>query len=329
MVRRVNALLLGCAVALSAQRIGAQTTAVDTTKASCPTTLSAQSAKVCNAALDGVTMLHPVAALLISGGNPVLGTAAAGAGGRFGHFHLMLHATTAVVVVPDFSYAGTTDTVAVSRKLSLYAPRLDVSTGLISKVMPMGTVSLDFLLSALLIRKDATTLFTPVKGSREINGTTVTLDWGIRAAMVGKTMPTASLSIVKRGSPSITMGSLSGTGLAAYTFDASAINVRLLLGKRFKWFEFAAGGGADLLGGNGEVIFRDPVTKVTQPAIKTKLSGMRLLTTVNLGADVGPLRLGVEGGYQAGAKLTQTTIFAENNVNAGKFFGGLGIGLAF
>jgi hypothetical protein len=328
-VRRLKLILLAVLLVSSGQRIGAQTTPVDTTKASCPTTLSAQTAKVCNAALDGVTMLHPVAALLISGGNPVLGTAATGAGGRFGHFHLMFRATTAVVVVPDFTYDGTKDTVPVARKLSLYAPRVDLSTGLIAKQMPMGTVSLDFVLSALLIKQGATTLFTPVKGSREISGTTVSLDWGIRAAMVSKTMPTASLSIIKRGMPSITMGSLTGTGLAAYTFDASAINVRLLLGKQFHWFEFAVGGGADLLSGNAEIAYRNPVTGITQTPIKSSLSGMRLLTVLDLGAHLGPIRLGVEGGYQAGSKLTQKTIFAENNVNAGKFYGGFGVGLFF
>ncbi len=326
---RVNRMLLGSLLVLGALRLGGQATTVDTSKASCPATLPNQAARVCNAALDGVTMLHPLAALLISGGNPVLGTAATGASGRFGHFHLMLRATTAVVVVPDFSYDGVADTVPVSRKLSLFAPRIDLSTGLLTKPMPMGTVSLDFILSALLIRQGATTLFTPVKGSRDVNGTVVSLDWGIRAAMVSKTMPTASLSIIKRGMPSITMGAVTGSSLAAYTFDASAINVRLLLGKQFNWFEFAVGGGADLLGGNAEVVYRDPETGITQPPIKTKLSGMRLLTVLDLGARLGPMRLGIEGGYQAGSKLTQQTIFAENNVNAGKFYGGLGVGFYF
>lgn len=301
-MHRLRSILLGGLLVLGALRLRGQAATVDTTKASCPATLSAQAGRVCNAALDGVTMLHPLAALLISGGNPVLGTAATGAGGRFGHFHLMLRAATAVVVVPDFSYDGIADTVPVSRKLSVFAPRVDLSTGLITKAMPMGTVSLDFILSALLIRQGATTLFTPVKGSRTINGTAVSLDWGIRAAMVSKTMPTASLSIIKRGMPSITMGSVTGGSLAAHTFDASAINVRLLMGKQFNWFEFTVGGGADLLGSNAEVAYRDPETGITQAPIKTSLSGMRLLTVLDLGARIGPMRLGVEGGYQAGSK---------------------------
>lgn len=114
----------------------------------------------------------------------------------------------------------------------------------------------------------------------------------------------------------------------ASTSNASAIDVRLFTGKRFGWFEFAAGAGADLLSGKGEVAYRDPGTGTVGDVLEPKLSGMRIITALNLGVHVGPLHLVGEGGYQVGSNLALTTRYAENNPNAGKFFGGLGVVLA-
>ncbi len=58
--------LLAVAVLLvPATRAAAQTT-TDTTAVVCPTGLSAAGTKVCTAALDGLTMIHPLAALLMN-----------------------------------------------------------------------------------------------------------------------------------------------------------------------------------------------------------------------------------------------------------------------
>ncbi|MDX2262107.1 MAG: hypothetical protein SFU84_10475 [Gemmatimonadales bacterium] len=323
-MRRV--LLLAVAACLvPVSRAAAQTT-TDTAAVVCPTGLSTAGAKVCTAALDGITMIHPIAALLMNGGNPRLGSA--GVIGRFGHIALGLRATTAMAVVPDLAWAGNTDTVPVGRRVQLYAPRVDLAMGILQKQMPMGVVGVDFLLSALVIPRNRTDLFTPVPGSRTIQDATVSLDWGIRAGMTSAKLPTVSLSIMKRSTPTVQMGGTTNGQTTAWTFNASAIDVRLFAGKRFGWFEFAAGAGADLLSGKGEVAYRDPGTGTVGEVLEPKLSGMRIVTALNLGFHVGPLHLVGEGGYQVGSNLALTTRYAENNPNAGKFFGGIGVVLS-
>jgi hypothetical protein len=268
-------------------------------------------------------MLHPLAALLMNGGNPRLGSARAV--GTFGHFALGLRATKVTAVIPDLAWDGASDTVPVGRKVALYAPHVDISMGLMQMVMPMGTVGIDFMLSALLIPQNRTTVFTPVPGSRTVGGATVSLDWGIRAGMESATLPTVSLSIMKRSTPTVQMGGTTDGNTTAYTFNASAIDVRLFAGKRMKWFEFAIGAGADLLSGTAEVAFRDPDTDTVGDVLAPKLSGMRIVTALDLGVHVGPVQFVGEGGYQVGSNLALTTRFAENNTNAGKFFGSIGV----
>ncbi|MES2306072.1 MAG: hypothetical protein V4558_11220 [Gemmatimonadota bacterium] len=326
-MRATRSLFFTLVALLVTSPLRAQTT--PDTVAACPTTLSVKAGKVCAAALDGVTMLHPLAALLVSGGNPVLGTATAAAGGRFGHFYFSLRANSVQAIIPDLSYNGTADTVPLRRRVRLYAPRADLSAGLLQKKLPMGTVAADFILSALLIPADASESFTPVAGSRTLAGYTVQLDWGVRLAMAGPKLPLVSLTAMKRGTPTVTVGNVTEGDLAAYIFDASAINVRLMMGKRFRWIEFAGGGGADLLGGKAVVFYRDPANGALQSAIEKKLSGMRLTAAANLALLIGRVRIGAEGGYQAGKSDSLTTIFAQNNTSAGKFYGGLGVGVNF
>lgn len=303
------------------------TTESDTTVVSCPTDLSAAGARVCGAALDGILMMHPLAALLMNGGNPRLGSARVV--GRFGHLALGVRATTAMAVIPDLSWAGTTDTVPVSRRVQLYAPKIDLAMGLLQKQMPMGVVGVDLLLGMMLIPPGRTDVLTPVPGSRTIRDAAFSLDWGIRVGMESPTLPTVSLSIMKRSTPEVQVGGTTNGQTTAWTFNASSIDVRLFAGKRMGLFEFAAGAGADLLSGSGEVAYRDPDTDTVGPVLVPDLAGMRIVTAVNLGFHLGPLHLAGEGGYQVGSKLGLSTRFAQNNPDAGKFFGGFGVVLSY
>jgi len=306
---------------------GQGTTEPDTTAVVCPSGLSPAGRKVCGAALDGIQMMHPLAALLLNGGNPRLGSARVI--GRFGHVALGVRATTAMVVLPDLSWTGETDTVPVSRRVQLYAPKIDLAMGLLQKQMPMGVIGVDILLGMMLIPPNKTDLLSAVPGSRTIRNAAFSLDWGIRAGMESPTLPTVSLSVMKRSTPTVRVGGTTDGQTTAWTFDASSIDVRLFAGKRMGWFEFAAGAGADLLSGRGEVAFRDPETDTVGPVLDPKLSGMRIVTAVNLGFHFGPLHLAGEGGYQMGSSLGLATRYAQNNPNAGKFFGGFGVVLSY
>lgn len=289
----------------------------------CPDSLSGRGLRVCQAALDGAVMLHPFAALLMNGGNPRLGSAAPI--GKFGHFALTIRATTATGVIPDLTYDGTADTVAVGQRVQFYAPHVDLDLGLVQMVMPMGTIGVDVMLSALVIPSNRTTAFTPVPGSRTIGKAAVTLDWGVRFGMTSPTLPTVSLTIMKRSTPTVQLGGTTDGNTTAYTFNASSIDVRLFAGKRFDWLELAAGAGVDLLSGSGEVAYRDPETDTVGTPLEPKLSGMRIVTAMDVGVHLGPLELVVEGGFQVGSNLALTTRFAEVNPNAGRFFGSFGV----
>src|SRR5687767_10556660 len=65
--------------------------------------------RVCDAAIDGTRAFHPVAGVLVSGGNPTIGSA--GTLGGLGHLSLTLRANAVEVVLPDLSYTGSSTTV--------------------------------------------------------------------------------------------------------------------------------------------------------------------------------------------------------------------------
>jgi hypothetical protein len=319
--RSLLALLLLPAIAW-----GQTTPPAEEPEVTCPAGLSEAGGRVCTAALDGITMLHPSAALLMNGGNPRLGSA--GVLGQFGRLALGVRATTVQVVSPSLAFSGVADTVPVDRKVQFYAPRLDLQVGVLQKQMPMGRVGVDVLLSALVMPRNGTDLFTPVPGSRTIRDAAVSLDWGVRFGIEGPKLPVASLTIMKRSTPRVTMGQLAAGDNIAYTFNASAISTRLMLGKRFGTFELAAGAGADLLGGKAEVIYRNIGPDTLAAPLAPSLSGVRLVTALNLGFHLGPVQVVGEGGYMVGSSLALATRFAENDTDAGKFFGGIGIVLS-
>lgn len=315
MMRRLLVLPLALLVAA---RAGAQVKPPET----CPTTLSAAGTKVCNAALGGVTMIHPTAALLLNGGNPHLGTA--GAVGKFGRVALTVRAVTAMAVFPNMTYKGATDTVPVGRKVQYTAPHVDLEAGLLQKTMPMGRVGVDFILSGMFM-PDGDRSFVAVPGSRRLLGATVSLDWGVRIGLDGPRVPSASLTIMRRSLPTLQVGGTDAPQTTAYRFNASAVDIRLFLGKRLGDFEVALGGGVDMLGGKSEVAFRDPINDSLIGPISPPLPKMRLIAALNAGWHVGALHFVGEGGFMVGSKMDLTAKFAENDTNAGKFFGSFGL----
>ena len=76
---------------------------------------SGQAANVCNAAVDGTRLFHPVVGLLVSGGNPVIGTAKALGG--LGHFSITARVNATKVKLPDLNYDGSSSTVGLEQSL--------------------------------------------------------------------------------------------------------------------------------------------------------------------------------------------------------------------
>src|SRR5918999_3296373 len=156
--------------------------------------VSARVASLCDAAIDGPRAIHPVAGLLVSGGNPVLRTGTGEEG--LGRFALTVRANTARVQLPDLSYDGTTETVPAGERLLFFAPLVEGSAGLYA--VP-GRLSFEALASAQLLPTDQVEDLTVVPGGAHIGAAALGLGFGARAAVsLSPSLPGLSLSIMRR-----------------------------------------------------------------------------------------------------------------------------------
>jgi len=287
---------------------------------------SAAASRVCQAGADLLTAFLPAEGALVGGGNPVPGTA--GAIGRFGHARITARVGFLGMTIPKANYDGTSDTVHADKQLLVPLPRFDLSLGMFSKKLPMGTVALDLLGSAVVLPTSATTRIHIDDNARTLAGMALGLGYGFRAAFVlPGSGPTVSLNVMKRDMPAVRFGDLSsGDRLSAAT-TLSAISARLLVGGRTSLLTLTAGAGLDLYKGEGSVTYADSAG--TDSTVAVNLSTSRIMTLVNAAIDLGPLTLWGEGGFQVGKKTDLVTIFQRNDPSAGRFFGGLGAAIAF
>lgn len=284
--------------------------------------------RLCQSGVDALTAFLPLEGLLVSGGNPVPGTAAAI--GRLGHFRLTARVGFARVTIPESGYDGTTDTVPAEKRLLVPVPRVDLALGVFSKTLPLGTASVDLLGSAVVIPTGATTRIRVDENAREVASMALGLGFGFRAALsMPAPKPTISLSVMKRDMPSIRFGSRAGGDPLQAATSLSAINVRLLVGGRVGLLTLAAGGGLDLYSGTGVVTFADSTVPAGDSTITVKLSTSRIMTTLNAGIEVGPIHLWAEGGLQVGKKTELATPFELNDPSSSRFYGGTGVALKF
>jgi hypothetical protein len=292
------------------------------------TPLKGSAHAVCQAAHDAVFFLLPAGSVLIGGGNPRLGTAAAS--GKFGEITLTFRANHALIVLPSSEYDGSTDTVSAARRMPTTLPSVDMAFGLFQKALPMGTVGVDFLSSVLLIPPDGTPFFSFPDDTRRIAGLVVGFGWGIRIGFAPKgPMPFASLNITKRDLPHFTYGDISAGSTYSYTLGISALNIRLLAGRRFGGFELTAGAGADMLKGAYSIVYTNPITHALQPQVDSTRSALRIITTANAAFHLKPVLLTFEGGFQVGKDEKLPTIVQSVNSRSGRFFAGIGLAFRF
>ncbi len=289
---------------------------------------SVSAGRLCQSGVDGLTAFLPLEGLLVSGGNPVPGTA--GAIGRLGHLRITGRVGFARLTIPQSSYDGTTDTVPAEKRLLVPVPRLDIAFGLFSKQLPLGTAAVDLLGSAVLIPTGVTTRIDVDENAREVASVALGLGFGFRASLtMPAPRPTVSLSVMKRDMPSIRFGSrASGDPMQAAT-SLSAINVRLMVGGKAGLLTIAAGGGLDLYTGTGVVTYADSTVAGGDSTVTMKLSTSRIMTALNAGIELGPIHLWAEGGLQVGKKTELLTHFELNDPSSSRFYGGTGVALKF
>ena len=289
---------------------------------------SGDAQRVCAAAVDGTRAFHPVAGLLVSGGNPTIGSAATLGG--LGHFSFTVRANAVQVVLPDLSYNGSGSTVPAGDKFFAPAPLVEGSLGLY-KGMPTGLLAVDFLTSAQLLPTNQINNLTVDAGARQIAGIALGLGYGARVGVLnGRGMlPAVSVSVMRRDIPRITYGDLAAGDRYSYGVDLHATNVRLIASKQLAVVDLAAGLGWDKYTGGAVIRFRDPLTGIPQPDVPVELNNSRVMSFVDLGVRMSVVKLTGEVGYQGGKDQKLATTFQGFDTTKGKFFAGLGLRVGF
>jgi hypothetical protein len=284
--------------------------------------------RVCAAAVDGTRAFHPVFGMLVSGGNPTIGSAATLGG--LGHASLTVRANAVNLVLPDLSYTGSSATVPVGDKLFLPAPLIEGSLGLY-KGMSAGLLALDLLASAQLLPTDQINNVTVDADARRIGSIALGLGYGARVGVLrgAGPLPDISVSLMRRDIPKITYGDVSAGDRYSYGVDLHATNLRLIASKQVAVVDLAAGLGWDKYTGDAIIQFRDPITGVLQSNVPVDLSDSRVLGFVNAGVSMSMVRLTGEVGYQGGKDQALSTDFEDLDTTKGKLFAGLGLRVSF
>lgn len=284
--------------------------------------------RVCEAAVDGTRAFHPVIGVLISGGNPTIGSA--GALGGLGHASLTVRANAVEVVLPDLAYNGSNTAVPAGEKFWAPAPLIEGVLG-IYKGVGAGLLAVDLLGSAQLLPTDQINHLTVDAGARKVGDTAIGLGYGARIGLLRETglLPAVSVSIMRRDIPQIIYGDVPAGDRYSYGVDLHATNLRLVASKRLLLFDLAGGFGWDKYTGDAVIRFRDPITGIPQPAVPVELDNSRVLTFVNAGMSLSVVRLTGEVGYQGGRDQHLSTEFEDFDTTMGKFFAGLGLRVGF
>jgi hypothetical protein len=290
---------------------------------------SSQDYNICNAAIDGTEILHPMAGLLVSGGNPVLGSV--GTLGGLGHFALTARLNGTTVRTPDLNYDGSTTTVGQDKKIFAPAPLVEAALGLFKGFN--GLFSLDALGSAQLLPTKAVDNLTVDKNARKIGSIALGLGYGARVGIFnGKAIiPSLSVSVMRRDIPRITYGNVTtGGDNYSYSLDLHATNLRAVAGYHLALFNVGAGVGWDKYTGSANIGFVPNGGVLPAQTINdVKLDNTRTMAFLTAAIDLPIIKIGAEAGYQFGKNQNLSTTFAGNDPSKKRFFAGAGLRFAF
>jgi hypothetical protein len=289
---------------------------------------SGNARRVCSAAVDGTRAFHPLFGMLVSGGNPTIGSAATLGG--LGHASLTVRANAVNMVFPDLDYTGSSLTVPAGDELFLPAPLVEGSVGLY-RGLSAGMLAVDLLGSAQLLPTNQIDNITVDDDARRIGSIALGLGYGARIGLLRGMgpLPAVSVSIMRRDIPRITYGDVASGDQYSYGVDLHATNLRLIASKQVAVLDLAAGLGWDKYSGDAIIQFTDPITGVLQSNVPVELSNSRVLGFVNAGVSVSMVRLTGEVGYQGGKDQNLSTDFEDFDTTKGKLFAGLGLRVSF
>lgn len=291
-------------------------------------TASQQNINVCNAALDGAEVFHPVAGLLVSGGNPVLG--GIGTLGGLGHFAITARVNATELKTPDLNYDGTTTTVGRKDKIFAPAPLIEAAVG-VYKGLPGGLLAIDLLGSAQLLPTNQVSGLSVDKNARKIGSVALGLGYGVRVGVLkGKAIiPSVTVSAMHRSIPRLTFGDIASGDNYSFSTNLSVTNLRAVAGYKLAILAVGAGLGWDKYTSDAHIDFTDQTVGTTTYSVSRSLDNTRTMAFLTAALDLPIIKIGAEAGYQFGKSQNLKTTFTGNDPSKSRLFAGAGIRLAF
>jgi len=283
----------------------------------------------CNTAVDAVRAFYPLAGMIVTGGNPVLGTGRTLGG--LGHVALTARVNAIKAALPDPT-ATNQSPVPSSFNGAVPAPMVEGALGLV-KGLGGGLLSVDVLGSALILPTGIRDLSVD-SSAAHIGDAALGIGYGARVGVIngGFPIPAVSVSWMHRTLPRLrygTLGPAPGTGdQFEFTMDLTSDSYRAVAGWKFLLVDLAAGIGFDRYkSSNTNIRFYDSPT--TTRTVVINPTNTRALVFVDGGLSLSVLKLVGEVGLQAGKDQSYVTQFSGFDPKAAHVFGGLGVRFGF
>ena len=288
-------------------------------------TLDPNATAACNTAVDAVKAFHPLAGMLVSGGNPVLGSA--GSLGGLGHVTVSARVNLIKASLPNPDSASQ-PSVPSSFNGAVPAPVVEAGVGLY-RGTTLGLLSVDALGSAVLLPTGVVSNLAVDSGAAHVGSVALGLGYGLRVGALKGAFPVPSVSVsyMRRTVPRLQYGQLSSGNEFEFDTDLQADNYRIEAGWRFVLLDLAAGVGIDHYTSTAHIRFHD--TPTTTRTVTLDLANTRQVLFVDAGLSLAVAKLVAELGYQTGKDQKLTTNFSDFDPKAGHVFGGIGIRFGF
>lgn len=286
--------------------------------------INAQAQAACNTMVDATKAFHPLAGMIVSGGNPVLGSA--GTLGGFGHVSAAFRVNAIKASLPNPDSAAQ-NPVPSSFDGYLPAPVLEAAVGLYGG-QGGGLLSIDGLASAVLLPAGRVQGMSVDPDAPKLGDVALGLGYGARIGLVGGSfpIPAVSVSVMRRHVPRVQFGDVNAGDPADFATDFDATNWRVVAGMRVVFADVAAGIGIDRYTSAATIHYFDGLTTHT---VTLDLANTRKVVFANAGLTTGLVKLVVELGYQTGTDQSFATTFSDFDPKAGHVFWGAGLRINF
>ena len=284
----------------------------------CATGTTAQARAACNTMVDATKAFHPLAGMIVSGGNPVIGTA--GTLGGFGHLAATLRVNAIKASLPNPDSAAQTP-VPSSFQGYIPAPVIEAAVGVYGPI--------DGLASAVLLPASRVQGMSVDPDAPSIGDVALGLGYGVRIGILRGAfpIPAVSVSVMKRHVPRVQFGDMPGGDPADFSTDFDATNWRVVAGMRVLFVDVAAGLGVDHYTSTAVIRYRDP--PLVPKTVTLELANTRKILFADAGLTLGLVKLVAELGYQTGTDQNFSTTFSDFDPKAGHVFWGAGLRINF